>query len=104
MLLEGLEAGETEVLVVAVLAVPDLGEPAGGDAVLVEGAEAAVAAVNFSLAVALEAVVIVELVLVHRLLLLHHAVFGSMLAATVCWYSCELWLRVCLKQGLHIHN
>lgn len=101
---EGLEAGETEVLVVAVLTVPHLGEPPSCDAALMEGAEASVAAIDLSLAVALEAVIIVELILVHRLLVLHHAVFRSMLAASVCWYSCDFWLRVGLKQWLHMHN
>jgi hypothetical protein len=72
------EAGRTGV---AVLAGPNLGEALGGDALLVEGAEAAVAAVELALPAALEAVVVVELVLVDHALLLR--LLRSILAAAV---------------------
>jgi hypothetical protein len=68
----GETAGETEVVAVAKLAVPDLAESFGAGAGLMEGAEATVAAVDLSCLFAPKAMVVVELVLVSRLLLLHH--------------------------------
>ena len=51
-------------LIVAVLAAPDLGEAARGDAGLVEGSKALIAAVEFPFFVALEAMVVIEFVLI----------------------------------------
>lgn len=61
-------AGHTEMAVVAVFAGPHFAEAFGGDTGLVEGSKAPVAAIDFALFAALEAMVVVEVVLVDHFL------------------------------------
>jgi hypothetical protein len=79
--------GLAEVSCIAVLATPNFSEAFCCDAYLMKGSKTFIATVEFSFAVALEAMVIIKFVFIHVFFLLEDAFFGGMLAARVCRYS-----------------
>ncbi len=60
---------------VAIFAAPDFAEPFGGDAGLVKGSEALVAAVELSFFAAFEAVVVIEIILIDHSFFLNDVFF-----------------------------
>jgi hypothetical protein len=61
----------------------------------VEGSEAAIATVEFSLLAALEAVIVIEIILIHHLLFLDHdALLEGILVAYVLVFGCHPGFRL----------